>query len=58
MNEEILANIEKAKNAEGSGTEFKYEERDVMLYNLGVGAKKTDLSYVLYGFPIPVHSGK
>jgi len=58
VNEEILANIEKAKKAEGSGTEFKYEERDVMLYNLGVGAKKTDLSYVLYGFPIPVHSGK
>jgi len=49
VNEEILANIEKAKKAEGSGTEFKYEERDVMLYNLGVGAKKTDLSYVFEG---------
>ncbi|CZT43805.1 multifunctional beta-oxidation protein [Rhynchosporium secalis] len=49
VNEEILANIEKAKKAEGSGTEFKYEERDVMLYNLGIGAKKTDLSYVFEG---------
>ncbi|KAH9222109.1 multifunctional beta-oxidation protein-like protein [Leptodontidium sp. 2 PMI_412] len=49
VNEEILANIEKAKKAEGSGTEFKYEERDIMLYNLGVGAKKTDLSYVFEG---------
>ena len=34
--------------SEGQGTEFKYTERDVMLYNLGVGAKRTDLKYVLY----------
>ncbi len=47
VNEEILANIEKAKQTEGQGTEFKYEERDVILYNLGIGAKKTDLPYVL-----------
>lgn len=47
MNEEILANIEKAKKAEASGTPFKYEEKDVILYNLGIGAKKTDLPYVL-----------
>lgn len=32
--------------AEAKGTEFKYEERDVMLYNLGIGAKKGQLSYV------------
>ncbi|KAI9054742.1 hypothetical protein LZ554_001893 [Drepanopeziza brunnea f. sp. 'monogermtubi'] len=48
-NAEFLANIEKAKRAEGSGTEFKYEERDVILYNLGVGAKKTDMPYVFEG---------
>lgn len=48
MNEEILANIEKAKKAETNGTPFKYEERDIILYNLGIGAKKTDLPYVLY----------
>lgn len=46
-NPEILANIEKAMKMEGEGTEFKFEERDVMLYNLGVGAKKKDLRYVL-----------
>lgn len=34
-------------NAEPIPTEFKYGERDVMLYNLGVGAKRTDLRYVL-----------
>jgi multifunctional beta-oxidation protein len=47
VNEEILANIEKAKKAEGHGTEFKYQDKDIILYNLGIGAKKTDLSYVL-----------
>jgi len=53
VNEEILANIEKAKKAESKGTEFKYEEKDVILYNLGIGAKKTDLPYVLY---VPNHT--
>jgi multifunctional beta-oxidation protein len=54
VKKEILANIEKAKKAEANGTPFKYEERDVILYNLGIGAKKTDLPYVLYvPFPPP-----
>ncbi|KAE8450509.1 bifunctional hydroxyacyl-CoA dehydrogenase/enoyl-CoA hydratase fox2 [Mollisiaceae sp. DMI_Dod_QoI] len=48
-NLEILANIEKAKKAESKGTEFKYEEKDAILYNLGVGAKKTDLPLVFEG---------
>ncbi|CZR62534.1 probable multifunctional beta-oxidation protein [Phialocephala subalpina] len=48
-NAEILANIEKAKKAESKGTEFKYEEKDAILYNLGVGAKKTDLPLVFEG---------
>lgn len=48
MNQEILDNIEAAKKAKATGTEFKYEEKDVILYNLGIGAKKTDLQYVLY----------
>lgn len=47
VNDEILANIEKAKKIDGSGTEFSFEEKDVILYNLGIGAKKTDLQYVL-----------
>ncbi|KAM3420106.1 hypothetical protein BST61_g3408 [Cercospora zeina] len=28
------------------GTEFVYDERDVILYNLGIGAKRTELPYV------------
>ena len=47
MKEEILANIDRAKKVEGKGTEFSFEEKDVILYNLGIGAKKTDLPYVL-----------
>ena len=49
MNAEILANIEKAKKARATGTEFKYEEKDVILYNLGIGAKKNDLQFVFEG---------
>jgi multifunctional beta-oxidation protein len=47
VNQEILGNIEEALKAEGKGSEFKYEDRDVILYNLGIGAKKADLSLVL-----------
>jgi len=49
VNQEILDNIEAAKKTDGKGTEFKYEEKDVLLYNLGIGAKKTDLPYVFEG---------
>lgn len=52
MNQEILDNIAAAKSAKASGTEFTYEEKDVILYNLGVGAKKTELSLVLCVRPI------
>ncbi|KIL93549.1 peroxisomal hydratase-dehydrogenase-epimerase [Fusarium avenaceum] len=41
--------IEETIKKEGKPTEFKYEERDVILYNLGVGAKRTDLKYVFEG---------
>jgi hypothetical protein len=47
VNQEILDNIAAAKSAKSSGTEFTYEEKDVILYNLGVGAKKTELPLVL-----------
>ncbi|KAK4552303.1 bifunctional hydroxyacyl-CoA dehydrogenase/enoyl-CoA hydratase fox2 [Recurvomyces mirabilis] len=43
---EHLANIEKAKKAKAEGTDFAYDERDVILYNIGVGAKRTDLPLV------------
>ncbi|KAH8804957.1 hypothetical protein F5884DRAFT_845914 [Xylogone sp. PMI_703] len=49
VNQQILDNIEAAKKAEAKGSEFKYEERDSILYNLGIGAKKTQLPYVFEG---------
>lgn len=47
VDQEILDNIAAAKKLDGNGTEFKFEEKDVILYNLGIGAKKNDLPYVL-----------
>jgi multifunctional beta-oxidation protein len=47
VDQEILDKISEALKAEPKGTDFKYEERDVMLYNLGIGAKRTELPYVL-----------
>ncbi|KAK3353638.1 hypothetical protein B0T25DRAFT_545058 [Lasiosphaeria hispida] len=46
---QYLEAIQKALKAEAKGTEFTFTERDVMLYNLGVGAKRTDLRYVFEG---------
>ncbi|KAF5020156.1 hypothetical protein F66182_7826 [Fusarium sp. NRRL 66182] len=34
---------------EGRPTEYKYDHRDVILYNLGIGAKRTDLKYTFEG---------
>ncbi|GAM88247.1 hypothetical protein ANO11243_062800 [Dothideomycetidae sp. 11243] len=45
-NQEILDNIESAKKAQAQGSDFEYTEKDVILYNLGVGAKRTDLPLV------------
>ena len=46
VNEEVLDNIEKAKKVQGEGTEFSYDDRDVILYNLAIGAKRTELPLV------------
>ena len=46
VDQEILDNISKAKRAQAAGTEFSYDDRDVILYNLGLGAKRTDLAFV------------
>ncbi|KAM5348395.1 hypothetical protein ACJ41O_008219 [Fusarium nematophilum] len=46
---EHLKAINEALTKEGNPTEFKYEERDAILYNLGIGAKRTDLKYVFEG---------
>ncbi|KAL8904339.1 MAG: hypothetical protein Q9171_007079 [Xanthocarpia ochracea] len=48
-NVDYPANIEKAKKAQADGTEFSYDDRDVILYNLGVGAKRTELPLVYEG---------
>ncbi|SMR53045.1 unnamed protein product [Zymoseptoria tritici ST99CH_1E4] len=41
--------IEEAKKAKAEGTEFTYDERDVILYNLGLGSKRTELDLVFEG---------
>ncbi|KAM7191062.1 peroxisomal hydratase [Naviculisporaceae sp. PSN 640] len=46
---QYLEAIQKAIKAQPKDTEFKYTERDVMLYNLGIGAKRTDLKYIFEG---------
>ena len=46
VNQEVLDAIENAKKAQGQGSEFSYDDREVILYNLGLGAKRTDLSLV------------
>lgn len=43
---DILANIEQAKKATSEGTAFDYVDRDIILYNLSLGAKRTDLPLV------------
>ncbi|KAK4466426.1 hypothetical protein QBC42DRAFT_259532 [Cladorrhinum samala] len=40
---------QKALQTESKGTEFTYTERDIMLYNLGIGAKRNQLNYVFEG---------
>ncbi|BCR87154.1 putative peroxisomal multifunctional beta-oxidation protein (MFP) [Aspergillus chevalieri] len=42
----ILQNIEKAKKLSADGTPFDYVDRDIILYNLSLGAKRTDLPLV------------
>jgi len=48
-NEEILKAQQTALAAKPEGTPFEYTERDVILYNLGIGAKRTDLPFVYEG---------
>ena len=38
--------IESAKNATATGTDFTYDEKDIILYNLSLGAHRTDLPLV------------
>src|SRR5271156_292685 len=45
-NQGILSAIEKAKSAKAEGTPFSYDDKDVILYNISVGAKRTQLPLV------------
>lgn len=47
--EAILAAIEKAKKSESGGSDYVYDDKDVILYNLGVGAKRTELQWTYEG---------
>ncbi|KAG0636406.1 hypothetical protein HOY80DRAFT_1017475 [Tuber brumale] len=49
VNQEVLDKIEKAKKAKVQGTPFECNDKEVILYNLGIGAKKTDLKWVFEG---------
>jgi multifunctional beta-oxidation protein len=46
---QYLEAIEKAKSAAAKPTEFTYTERDVILYNLGIGARRDQLQYIFEG---------
>lgn len=46
---DFLVNIESAKQLGSDGTEFSYDDKDVILYNLGIGAKRTELPLVYEG---------
>ncbi|KAI2473039.1 NAD(P)-binding protein [Annulohypoxylon bovei var. microspora] len=46
---QYLAAQRKALATTSTPTDFAYSERDSMLYNLGVGAKRTELAYVFEG---------
>lgn len=48
-NAEILSNIESAKKMKAEGTRFVYDDKDVILYNLSLGAKRTELPLVYEG---------
>lgn len=43
---QYIAAIKKAKSAQSDGTEFVWDDRDVILYNLSIGAKRTELPLV------------
>ena len=48
-NRKYLTKIQQAKEAKSTPVTYSYNDRDVILYNLGVGAKRTDLSLVFEG---------
>lgn len=49
QNSDVLSNIESAKRMKAEGTTFTYDDRDVILYNLSLGSKRTELPLVYEG---------
>ena len=49
QNSKILSNIESAKKMKAEGTPFVYDDKDVILYNLSLGAKRHELPLVYEG---------
>jgi len=47
--DDYLGKIEAAKKLQAEGSEFTYDDKDVILYNLGIGAKREELKYVFEG---------
>lgn len=56
QNKDYLKGIDEAVGAIGPPVEFNYEERDVLLYNLGIGSKANELKYVKYASPTFSHT--
>ena len=46
---DFLGRISKAQGMDAQGTVFAYDDKDVILYNLSLGAKRTDLPLVYEG---------
>jgi len=49
VNKKILGAIQSAKSAQPKGSEYKFTDQEVILYNLGIGAKRTELKWVFEG---------
>lgn len=45
----ILESIDTAKGMKAEGSKFSYDDKDVILYNLGIGAKRTELPLIYEG---------
>ena len=48
-NRKYLTKIQEAMQMKSTPSTYSYDDRDVILYNLGIGAKRTDLSLVFEG---------
>ncbi len=47
--QDLFNKIEKAKHFNSEGSEYSYDDKDAILYNLSIGAQRTELPYVFEG---------